>query len=141
MKINEVEEEIVKDFEEIDDLEVRYDYIMDLGKKLPPLSDEFKTEEYLVKGCQSQVWVRPKIENDKLYFEADSNTAIAKGVVSLLVRVYSGHTPLEIAKHELTLLERIHLRSLLTSQRSNGLTAMINKIKAYAIALVDKSSL
>jgi len=132
MNIQEIENQIIEDFSVFDDPMDRYDYIMDIGKKMPPFPEEFRRDELLVQGCQSQVWLHVKEDAGKIIIQADSNTAIAKGVVSLLVQVFSGQTPETILASDLSFLEKIQLRALLTSQRSNGLTSMINRIKMYA---------
>jgi cysteine desulfuration protein SufE len=132
MTIQEIENQIIEDFSVFEDPMDRYDYIMDIGKKMPAFPEEFRRDELLVQGCQSQVWLHVKEDAGKIIIQADSNTAIAKGVVSLLVQVFSGQTPETILASDLSFLEKIQLRALLTSQRSNGLTSMINKIKMYA---------
>jgi cysteine desulfuration protein SufE len=99
---------------------------------MPPLDARYMTDDYLVKGCQSKVWLHARMDNDLLYFEADSNSSITKGIIALLVRVLSGQKPADIVSNPLAFIERINLRSHLSSQRSNGLTAMIQKIKTYA---------
>ncbi len=132
MNINDIENQIIDDFSVFDDPMDRYDYIMDLGKKMPPFPEEYKRDELLVQGCQSLVWLHVKEDAGKIIIQADANTAIAKGVISLLVQVFSGQTPETILASDLGFLEKIQLRALLTSQRSNGLTSMINKIKTYA---------
>lgn len=130
--ITETEEEIIEEFSLFDDPMERYDYIIDLGKKLPPFPEAFRTDDFLVKGCQSSVWLQATEKDGLLYFNADSNTAITKGIISLLIRVYSGHTPDDILNAELSFIEKINLRSHLSSQRSNGLNAMLQKMKWYA---------
>jgi cysteine desulfuration protein SufE len=132
--IEEKEAEIIESFELIDDPMERYEYIIELGKKLPPLAEAFKTDDFLVKGCQSKVWLRAYEKEGKIYFEADSNTAITKGIVALLVEVLSGLPPKQIIEAKLNFIDAIQLRSHLSSQRSNGLTAMIQRMKAYAAA-------
>jgi cysteine desulfuration protein SufE len=132
LKVNnlaEREQEIIELFEWIEDDTDRYVQIMDLGKELPLFPEESKTEINEVKGCQSKVWLTYTTENDKIYFQADSNTAITKGIVAILVRLWSGLTAQEISDAKLDVLEKIELRKHLTSQRSNGLTAMIYKMK------------
>ena len=131
-KIQEIENEIIEEFELFDDQMDRYDYIIDLGKKLPAFPEQFRTDDFLVKGCQSSVWLHAFEKDGKLFFDADSNTAITKGIISLLVRVYSGQTPQDILATEPAFIEKINLRSHLSSQRSNGLTAMLQKMKMYA---------
>lgn len=127
-----IEQEIIEEFSLFDDPMDRYAYIMDLGKKLPPFPEAFRTDDFLVKGCQSSVWLQAYEKDGLLYFNADSNTAITKGIISLLVRVYSGQKPDDIINAELLFIEKINLRSHLSSQRSNGLNAMLQKIKWYA---------
>lgn len=127
-----IEQEIIEEFSLFDDPMDRYAYIMDLGKKLPPFPEAFRTDDFLVKGCQSSVWLQAYEKDGLLYFNADSNTAITKGIISLLVRVYSGQKPDDIINAELSFIEKINLRSHLSSQRSNGLNAMLQKIKWYA---------
>lgn len=134
MSINEIEDEIVSEFELFDDQMEKYEYIIDLGKKLPPLDTRYMTDDYLVKGCQSKVWLHSYKEGDKIFFEADSNSTITKGIIALLIRVLSGQKPVDIINNPLAFVDRINLRSHLSSQRSNGLSAMIQRMKAYANA-------
>ena len=133
--IEEVEDEIVEEFSLFDDQMDKYEYIIDLGKKLSPLNEKYKSDDFLVKGCQSKVWLHAYQKEGHIYFEADSNTAITKGIIAILIRILSGHTAKEIADASLSFIDRINLRSHLSSQRSNGLTSMIQRIKAYASAL------
>ena len=130
--IQEIENEIIEEFELFDDVNDKYDYIIDLGNKLEAYPDSHKSDDFLVKGCQSKVWLFAQKEGNRIIYFADSNTAITKGVVSLLVKTLSGQTPADIQSAELHFIEGIGLRSLLSSQRSNGLTAMIQKMKWYA---------
>ena len=132
--IPEIEDEIVEEFDLFDDPMEKYEYIIDLGKKLPPLDEKYTSEDYLVKGCQSKVWLHSYKKGDQLYFEADSNSTITKGMIALLIRVLSGQKPNDILNSPLGFVDRINLRSHLSSQRSNGLTSMIQKMKAYAAA-------
>lgn len=134
MSISEIEDEIVSEFELFDDQMEKYEYIIDLGKKLPPLNTRYMTDDYLVKGCQSKVWLHSYKEGDKIFFEADSNSTITKGIIALLIRVLSGQKPVDILNNPLAFVDRINLRSHLSSQRSNGLSAMIQRMKAYANA-------
>jgi len=134
MTINEIQDEIIEDFELFDDWEGKYEYIIDLGKKLPKMSDEFKKEENIIKGCQSVVWLHAYMQGDKLIFEADSEAIIVKGLVSMLLRVYSGHKPEEISKSEPYFIEKVGLSSHLAQTRSNGLASMVKQMKNYAIA-------
>lgn len=133
MSINDIQEEIIEEFALFDDPMDQYEYIIDIGKKLKPLEDNHKTEENIVKGCQSKVWLHAYTQGDKIIFEADSNTVITKGIIGLLVRVLSGHTADEILNAELYFVDQINLRAHLSSQRSNGLSAMMKQMKLYAI--------
>ena len=131
----EIQNEIIDDFSLFeDDMESKLFYLMDLGKRLPPITPAHQTEEYIVKGCQSKVWLFPVFEEGKLFFEADSNTEITKGLVSLLVQVWSNQTPDEILKSELFFIEKIGMSRMIGSQRSNGFASMIKQIKMYALA-------
>ena len=135
--ISEIEDEIVEEFDLFDDQMDKYEYIIDLGKKLKPLDAKYMTDDYLVKGCQSKVWLHAYKEGDKVFFEADSNSSITKGIIGILVRVLSGHEPKDIINNPLSFIDRINLRSHLSSQRSNGLTSMIQRIKTYAGAFTE----
>ena len=130
--ISEIEEEIVEEFDLFDDPMMRYEYIIDIGKKMPPLEEEYKTEENIVKGCQSTVWLHSESKDGKVYYKADSNTVITKGIIGLLVRVLSGQKPDDIVHANLSFIDKIQLRSHLSEQRSNGLSAMIAKMKGEA---------
>jgi cysteine desulfuration protein SufE len=130
--IAEKEADIIESFELFEESMERYEYIIDLGKKLPPLDEKYKTDDFLVKGCQSKVWLHAFEKDGIIFFEADSNTAITKGVIALLVDVLSGQSPKEIMNAELKFIDAIQLRSHLSSQRSNGLTSMIQRMKNYA---------
>ena len=134
MSISEIEDEIVSEFDLFDDQMEKYEYIIDLGKKLPALDARYMADDYLVKGCQSKVWLHSYKEGDKIFFEADSNSTITKGIIALLIRVLSGQKPADTINNPLQFIDRINLRSHLSSQRSNGLTAMIQRMKAYASA-------
>jgi cysteine desulfuration protein SufE len=135
----ELQNEIIDDFSLFeDDLESKLFYLMDLGKKLPDMNTAHKSDEFIVKGCQSKVWLYPIYNEGKLYFEADSNTEITKGLVSLLVRIWNGKTPKEILDTELYFIEKIGMSRMIGSQRSNGFTSMIKQMKMYAFALVKE---
>lgn len=134
MTINEIQDELIEEFELFDDWEGKYEYIIDLGKKLPKLADEYKTEDNIIKGCQSIVWLNAYMKGGKLIFEADSEAIIVKGLVSMLLKVLSGHTPEEILKADLYFIERVGLSSHLAQTRSNGLASMVKQMKAYAVA-------
>jgi len=134
--IAETEDEIVEEFELFDDQMDKYEFIIELGKKLKPLDPKYMTDDFLVKGCQSKVWLHAYKEGDLVYFEADSNSSITKGIIAILIRVLSGQKPTEIIHNPLAFIDRINLRAHLSSQRSNGLTSMIQRIKTYAGAFV-----
>lgn len=134
MSINNVQDEIIEEFAIFDDWMDKYEYIIDLGKELPPITEEQKVDNNLVKGCQSKVWLHAGLANDKLTFEADSDALITKGLVALMVRVLSGHNPKEVINADLYFVDKIGLKEHLSPNRSNGLAAMIKQMKTYAIA-------
>jgi len=135
MTINQVQDEIINEFSLLDgDMEMTVFYIMELGQKLPVMNENLKTEENIVKGCQSKVWMTARVENDKIYFEADSNTAITKGLVSLLVRIFNGQSPDNILDTELYFMHKIGMERFIGTQRSNGFASMIKQMKFYALA-------
>ena len=127
-----VEQEYVDEFDLFDDPMDKYEHIISIGKELPPLDEKYKIDELLVKGCQSKVWLFPYEERGKIYFKADSNTVITKGIIAMLVNVLSDLSPKEVVHHPLEFIEAIKLHEHLSSQRSNGLTAMIKQMKAFA---------
>jgi cysteine desulfuration protein SufE len=134
MTINESQDEIIEEFELFDDWADKYEYIIDLGKKLKGLPEEQKTEDNIIKGCQSRVWLNARKENESLIFDADSEAIIVKGLVNMLIRVLSRHTPQEIAKADLYFMEKIGMSQHLAQTRSNGLASMVKQMKNYAIA-------
>ena len=134
MTINESQDEIIEEFELFDDWADKYEYIIDLGKKLKGFPEEQKTEDNIIKGCQSRVWLNARKEDESLVFEADSEAIIVKGLVNMLIRVLSGHTPQEIAKADLYFMEKIGMSQHLAQTRSNGLASMVKQMKNYAIA-------
>jgi cysteine desulfuration protein SufE len=139
MSISEVQNEIVSDFSLLDgDMEMTVFYIMELGQKLPDMPEDEKTESNIVKGCQSKVWLTAKLENDKLHFTADSNTAITKGLVSLLTRIFNNQTPDDILHADLYFMQKIGMDRFIGTQRSNGFAAMIKQMKLYALAFKTK---
>lgn len=140
MSIKEREEELITNFELFDDWEEKYEYIIDLGKTLPPMSDEFKTDENIIKGCQSIVWLRSYYENGLVFFEGDSQAIIVKGLVSILLNVLSGNTPEAILNADLSFIEKIGLSSHLAQTRSNGLASMVKQMKSYAVAFMAQTS-
>ena len=138
--INTVQNEIIDEFEILgDDKESTIYFIMELGDKLDDFPESERTEENIIKGCQSKVWLTTTFENDKIIFLADSNTDITKGLISLLIRVYSGRRPSEIINSDLYFIDKIGMGNIIGSQRSNGLAAMIKQMKLYAIAYQTKS--
>jgi len=140
MTINEIQEQVIEEFALFDDWTDKYEYIIDLGKKLPPLDDRYKTDDNKIKGCQSTVWLHAELNGDHLMFEAESEAVIVKGLVSLLIRVLSGHTPEEIAQANLYFMERIGMNQHLAQTRSNGLASMVKQMKLYALAYQAKLS-
>lgn len=138
--MKEMEEELIQEFEMFDDWMDKYNYIIELGKDMPMIDPQFKTEEFLISGCQSQVWLHPEEKEGKLYFSADSDAIITKGIVNLLIRVLSGHTPQEILDNDLSYLDTIGLKNHLSPTRSNGLASMIKQIKLYALAYSAKQA-
>jgi cysteine desulfuration protein SufE len=139
MTINQIQDEIISEFSLLDgDMEMTVFYIMELGQKLPIMPEADKTEDNVVKGCQSKVWLTSKLEDNKLYFTADSNTAITKGLVSLLVRIFNGQTPDTILNADLYFMNKIGMERFIGTQRSNGFAAMIKQMKLYALAFKTK---
>lgn len=138
MTINQIQDELIEEFELFDDWEGKYEYIIDLGKKLAPLAEKYKTEDNIIKGCQSRVWLHASLVNGKVVFEADSDAIIVKGLVNMLVMVLSNQSPEDISSAQLYLLERIGLQQHLAQTRSNGLASMLKQMKNYAIAYQAK---
>jgi len=116
----------------------KYEYIIQLGKELPLIDEEHKQEQYIIKGCQSKVWLYPELNEGKLYFSADSDAVITKGLVSLMVKVLSGHSPKEILDTDLYFIDQIGLKEHLSPTRANGLLSMVKQMKLYALALQNK---
>jgi cysteine desulfuration protein SufE len=139
MDINDIQEEIISEFSLLDsDMEMTVFYIMELGQKLPVMDDALKTEENVVKGCQSKVWLTANLDDDKIHFSADSNTAITKGLVSLLIRIFNGQSPEAILNANLHFMQKIGMERFIGTQRSNGFAAMIKQMKLYALAFKTK---
>lgn len=134
MTINEIQDEIIAEFSDFDDWMDRYQMLIDMGSEQPPLEEKYKTEQNLIDGCQSRVWLQADLVDGKLQFRAESDALIVKGIVALLVRVLTGHTPQEILDADLYFIERIGLREHLSPTRSNGLGAMLKQMKMYALA-------
>lgn len=140
--INQIQDEIINEFSLLDgDMEMTVFYIMELGQKLPPMKEEVKTEDNIVKGCQSKVWMTALMKDDMIHFDADSNTAITKGLVSLLVRIFNGQIPEDILSTELYFMHKIGMERFIGTQRSNGFASMIKQMKLYALAYKTKKEL
>lgn len=137
MTINELQEEIIEEFSLYEDWMEKYDYIIQLGKDLPLIDDQYKIDQNLIKGCQSRVWLHADYKDGLIHFTADSDAIITKGLVSLLVSVLTNHTPTEIATTDIYFIEKIGLQSHLSPTRSNGLLAMLKQMKLYAVALMQ----
>lgn len=138
MSIQEKEKEIIDDFALFDDWDGKYEYIIDLGKELPLIDEKYKNDNYKIKGCQSQVWLHADFRDGKIYFTADSDAIITKGIIALLVKVFSEESPEDIAKADLQFINEIGLSQHLSPTRSNGLLSMIKQMKLFAIALQNK---
>lgn len=137
--IEHIEQEIVEEFSLFDSWEDKYEYIIDMGKKLPPLSDLHKTEDNKIKGCQSQVWMHSNLQDGKVYYQADSDAMIVKGLISMLVRVFSGQKPEDIINAPVTFIDEIGMTSHLAQTRSNGLRAMLKQMKLDALVWKSKN--
>ena len=136
--MKEVEQTLIEEFELFDDWMDKYNYIIELGKELPMIDEQYKIPEYLIEGCQSQVWLHADYRDGKVIFTADSDAIITKGIVNLLIRVLSERTPQEIIDNDLEYLNAIGLKEHLSPTRSNGLASMIKQIKLYAVAFKAK---
>jgi cysteine desulfuration protein SufE len=132
--INDIQDEIAEDFSMYEDWNDKYEYLIEFGKALPKMDEQLKTDENRIYGCQSRVWLNAYKKDDRLYFDADSDAIITKGIVGLLVKVLSGHTPKEIADADLYFINKIGLKEHLSPNRANGLLSMIKKMKTYGIA-------
>jgi cysteine desulfuration protein SufE len=138
--IEEIENEIVEEFSLFDGWDDKYEYIIDLGKKLPPLEEQYKKDENRVRGCQSTVWLVADYRGGKVYYKAESDAVIVKGLISMLIRVLSGHTPDDIVNAKLDFINRIGMMTHLAQTRSNGLLAMVKQMKNYALAYKLKNA-
>ena len=138
--INQTQDQVIEEFSMLDsDMEMTIGYIIEYGDRLSPMNENLKTEENIVKGCQSKVWLNAKLDRDKIIFEADSNTTITKGLVSILVKILSGRTPQEVIDADLYFIDKIGLNRFIGTQRSNGLGAMIKQMKIYGLAFSAKT--
>ena len=134
MSINDIQQEVIEEFQDFDDWMDKYQLLIDLGNDQKPLAECYKTEENLIDGCQSRVWLQAEMRNGLLHLEAESDALIVEGIISLLIRVLSDHTPQEILSADLYFIEEIGLKEHLSPTRANGLLAMIKKIRTYAVA-------
>jgi len=134
MTIKEIQDEIVDEFSMFDDWMQRYEYMIELGKSLPLIEDKYKTDDNIIKGCQSKVWVHAEMKDDKLVFSADSDAIITKGIIAILIRSFSNHKPAEIIDADTQFIDDIGLKEHLSPTRANGLVSMIKQLKLYAIA-------
>ncbi len=132
--VHETEQEIVEDFALFDDWEQKYQYIIELGQKLPPLDRKYMTDDFKIKGCQSSVWLHGEEKDGKLYFSADSDSTFVKGEIALLIKVLSGQSPENIIRAKLDFIDKIGLRQHIAVTRANGLASMIKQMKTYAVA-------
>ncbi len=139
MSINEIQDEIIEEFNGFDDWMDKYQLLIDLGNDQSPIDAKYKTEQHIIEGCQSRVWLHCEEKEGKLYFEAESDALIVKGIVSLLIKVLSGHTADEILNADLYFIEKIGLKEHLSPTRSNGLVAMIKQMNMYALAFKCKA--
>ena len=139
MTINEIQNEVIEEFSVFDDWMDKYALLIDMGNALPPLDDRYKTSNNLIEGCQSRVWLHADYIDGKVIFQGESDAVIVKGIVSLLIRVLSHHTPQEILGADLYFIERIGLKEHLSPTRSNGLVAMLKQMKMYALAFSAKA--
>jgi len=138
MTIKEIQEEIVDEFLMFDDWMERYEYIIELGKSIPLIKENYKTDDNAIKGCQSKVWLFAELKNNKIIFTADSDAILTKGIIALLLRVFSNHTPQEILDADTSFIDEIGLKEHLSPTRANGLVSMIKQLKLYAVAYQSK---
>ena len=140
MTIKEIQEEIIDEFSMFDDWMQRYEYLIELGKSIPLIDEKYKTDDNIIKGCQSKVWVHADENNGKIEFTADSDAILTKGIIALLLRVFSNHTPQEILDADTSFIDEIGLKEHLSPTRANGLVSMIKQLKLYAVVYQSKLS-
>ncbi|EJX09587.1 Fe-S metabolism associated domain protein [gut metagenome] len=141
MSINEIQDEVIAEFSDFDDWMDRYQLLIDLGNEQPPLDEQYKTDQNLIEGCQSRVWLQADLQsNGTILFRAESDALIVKGIITLLIKVISGHTPDEILNSELYFIDAIGLKEHLSPTRSNGLLSMVKQMRMYALAFKAKTS-
>ena len=138
MTIEAIQNQIIEEFSLFEDWMQRYEYMIELGKSLPLIAEQYKTDDYLIKGCQSQVWLHADYQEGKIFFTADSDAIITKGIVALLVRVYSGHTTEEILAAKTDFIDQIGLKEHLSPTRANGLVSMLEQMRRYALLQAKK---
>lgn len=134
MTIKDIQQEIIEEFSMFDDWMQRYEYMIELGKSLPIINDQYKTDDNIIKGCQSKVWLHAEMKDDKVVFTADSDAIITKGIIAILIRAFSNQTPKAIIEADTNFIDAIGLKEHLSPTRANGLVSMIKQIKMYAIA-------
>jgi cysteine desulfuration protein SufE len=139
MTIKDIQEEIVEEFSMFDDWMDRYEYIIELGKKLPLIKEEYKTEDNIIKGCQSKVWLQGEQADDKIVFTADSDAILTKGIIAILIRAFSNQKAADILSADMAFIDEIGLKEHLSPTRANGLVSMIKNIKMYALAFEAKN--
>ncbi len=139
MQIREIQEEIIDEFSMFDDWDERFQYVIDLGKSLPLIDEKYKTHDNTIKGCQSKVWLHAEERDGKIMFTADSDAIITKGIIAILIRVFSGQTPSDILEADMKFIDEIGLKDHLSPTRANGLVSMIKQIKMYALAFESKN--
>ena len=138
MTIKEIQDSIVEEFSMFDDWMDRYSMLIEMGKDCPMIDAQYRNDNYLINGCQSRVWLHAKMEDGKVYFSADSDAVITKGIINLLIKVFSGQTPKDIVEADMSFLDEIGLKEHLSPTRSNGLVAMIKQMRLYALAYKAK---
>lgn len=139
MNIKDIQDEIIDEFSMFDEWDERYQYVIDLGKSLPLIEEQFKTEDNIIKGCQSKVWLHAEQENGKVVFTADSDAILTKGLIAIMIRVFSGQKPADILEANTAFVDEIGLKEHLSPTRANGLVSMIKQIKMYALAYSAKN--
>ncbi len=139
MTIDQLQEQVIEEFSSIEDWMDRYNHLIELSSELEPMDSEYKSDSYMIQGCQSRVWINATLEDGKVIYTADSDAIIAKGLIALLVRVLSGHTPRQILDSDLYFIDQIGMKENLTPTRANGLVSMIKQMRMYALAFDSKN--
>lgn len=140
MTIEEIQEQIIEEFSALEEWMDKYNHLIEMGKEIPLIDPRNRTDQYLIQGCQSRVWLDAQLEESKITYRADSDAIITKGIAAMLIRVLSGHTPDEILRSELHFIDKVGLREHLSPTRSNGLVSMLKQMKYYALAFQAKST-